>query len=257
VLKRVLRRWPFWSVGSKVRLDIYRRPYYAYGIDRACVLARALNVPEVSVIEFGVAGGNGLRLIEDYAEEIGRHHSVGVRVFGFDAGTGLPAPQDERDLPFAWRRGFYTMDEPALRATLRRAELIIGDVSRTLDAFRASAPPPVGFISFDLDYYSSTVDAMKLFDLPHDRFLPRVLCYFDDVIGPDHELHGRHVGELAAIEHFNTTRPRMKIDAINGLRHKRVFHAGWCEQMYCLHRFDHPHYATYAGPTPDRQLPLK
>src|SRR5690606_4085480 len=48
----------------RVRLALVRRPQYAYGIHRACDLARKLGIPRITAIELGVAGGNGLVAME-------------------------------------------------------------------------------------------------------------------------------------------------------------------------------------------------
>ena len=37
--------------------------------------------------------------------------------------------------------------------------------------------------SFDMDYYSSTVDCLRILDVPADSLLPVVVSYFDDVTG--------------------------------------------------------------------------
>ncbi len=54
------------------------------------------------------------------------------------------------------------MDEAKLPSTLHRSELVIGDVKETPSP--AHAVWPIGFISFDLDYYSSTRDAFRIFE---------------------------------------------------------------------------------------------
>jgi hypothetical protein len=46
-------------------------------------------VSEISVFEFGVAGGNGLVALQNYAEIIEQQTGVKMRVFGFDTGHGL------------------------------------------------------------------------------------------------------------------------------------------------------------------------
>ena len=53
------------------------------------------------------------------------------------------------------------MREPLLQARLGNAGLVLGDIAKTGADFLASAPPPIGFVSFDLDYYSSTVAASR------------------------------------------------------------------------------------------------
>jgi hypothetical protein len=61
-------------------------------------------------------------------------------------------------------------------------------------------PYPVGFVAFDLDYYSSTTVAFRVFEKEH---LPRVHCYFDDTIWPESAYHNEYIGELCAIREFN------------------------------------------------------
>lgn len=232
---------------------------YAYGVLGAVELAAALGLPDVSLLELGVAGGNGLLELERLATEVEREHSVALRVVGFDLGTGMPPPLDHRDVPYAWREGFFRMDERLLRSRLRRAELVLGEISQTGLDFLAMTPPPIGFISFDLDYYSSTVAAFGALlegeDL--DRYLPRVLCYFDDTVGPHAEMHSEYSGELLAISEFNERHQRRKLARINGLRYKVAPCDGpWVEGMYVLHLFDHPRYDEYVFPVLDRQFPL-
>jgi hypothetical protein len=36
--------------------------------------------------------------------------------------------------------------------------------------------PPVGFVSFDLDYYSSTADALAIFDVDLDNYLRNIIA---------------------------------------------------------------------------------
>jgi hypothetical protein len=107
---------------------------------------------------------------------------------------------------------------------------------------------PIGFISFDLDYYSSTSAAFQVFSAPDGTILPRVLCYFDDIISDGHQLHCDSVGELLAIREFNervdsghTLAPFGIMDA------KFVFSALWTQQLWIYHRFKHPDYNTYIG----------
>jgi hypothetical protein len=65
------------------------------------------------------------------------------------------------------------------------------------------------------------------------------------------------VGELAAIREFNEAVETAKLAPINGLRHKRVVPAPWNDNIYALHRFDHPDYGVYVGrPDTETQLPL-
>lgn len=233
-------------------------PQYAYGLLQAAFLAGALNQPAVSALELGVAGGNGLMELERLAARIGAEGAPQIDVTGFDLGSGMPTPVDHRDLPWMWSAGFFKMDEELLRSNLRTARLVIGDIAETGPRFLAGEPAPIGFISFDLDYYSSTTAAFAaLLDAPADRFLPRVLCYFDDTVGPHEELHCEFSGELLAIAEFNSAHPNRKIAKVNGLRPKMPeITDAWVEGIYVLHLFDHPQYNSYVHPERDRQFPL-
>ena len=127
------------------------------GTHSAAKLARALGLDRITAVEFGVAGGNGLVSMERIAEAVGGHLGVDVAVIGFDVGSGTPAPEDFRDLPHVWAQGFYKMDAEARLARLRKAELVLGNVADTVRATVArEGLPPIGFVLFDLDYYSST-----------------------------------------------------------------------------------------------------
>ena len=257
VAKRWIRKQQDWSLQTKLDLDWFPYPYYAYCLNQASIQAKRLGLERISAVEFGVADGDGLVAIETIAAELVKEHGVAIDVYGFDTGENLPPSTDPRDLPYAWQRGHHKMDRPALEARLTSAQLVIGDVRETVPDFLATATnvAPIGFVAFDLDYYSSTVDAFALFDAPHASRLPRTFCYFDDIVGTDDELHCEHVGELLAIDEFNAQHARLKLGRINGLAHKRIFHAAWCEQIYVLHDLAHPRYGAYTGPDAGRQAP--
>jgi len=253
------RRFPLGSVPLLVEYDVWPRPSYAFGVLRAAELARSLGVRAISVVEFGVAGGRGLLALEAIAIQVEKHTGVGITVLGFDAGSGMPEPIDYRDLPHVWRRGFYQMDEPSLRSRLRRAQLVLGDVGETaLPLLREKKIPPLGFISFDLDYYSSTRKALRVFDAEHDTHLPRVWCYFDDLIQPERACHNEWVGERLAINEFNREHTGLCLSVIPSLRVMRPRPSWWNEQMFILHDFAHPQYTTLITPEGDeyRQLRL-
>src|ERR1700723_2811747 len=111
-----IRRWELGSYGYRVGLGAVDRPHYAYAVWHAARLAQRLEVPRISVVEFGVAGGNGLLSLEQHAAASSAASGVAIDVYGFDSGQGLPALQDFRDLPYHWKPGFFSMDETALRA---------------------------------------------------------------------------------------------------------------------------------------------
>jgi hypothetical protein len=254
ILKRLTRlpgartlwaRFPVGPVDLRVRYGVFPRPHYAYGIFHAADLAKRLGISAISVIEFGVAGGLGLLALENIATSIGRHLDIAINVIGFDSGHGMPEAVDYRDLPYVWSKGFYEMDEAKLRSKLsKETELVIGDVAETVRSWiNRKSLAPIGFAAFDLDYYSSTKMALKVFETAnYELRLPRVYCYFDDIIWPEHACHNMYIGELCAIQEFNESHEKLKLCPINLLRHMRVHEDPWNEQMYVLHDFTHPLY---------------
>jgi hypothetical protein len=113
------------------------------------------------------------------------------------------------------------MDQAALRAKLQSAKLVIGDVAVTVKQWlRDSIESPLGFVAFDLDYYSSTKAALALLDGPESTHLPRVHCYFDDLAAGDQSCMNRYVGEYLAIDEFNAAHEDRKICLIEQTAHQ-------------------------------------
>jgi len=229
---------------ARLALDLFPRPNYAFGVYRAAVQARALGLPAISALELGVGQGEGLLALENVAEEVEARTGVHVATFGFDLGEGLPAPRDYRDLPYLYAPGYYRMDVAGVRARLRRSALILGDVAETVPAFVNQRREPIGFVAFDLDFYSSTAAALQLFAVEYERLLPRVMCYFDDIANPE-ALQTEFTGELLAVREFNAEHPRIKIDRITGFEYSRIIRDVWNIKMYVCHLFDHPRYNTH------------
>jgi hypothetical protein len=228
------------------------RPQYLWPLIHASHVARSLGIPRIAALEFGVAGGNGLLALERAAGIATELSGTEVDVLGFDTGSGMPEPTDPRDAPFLIEPSYFDMDEAALRARLTKAELVLGPVGETAPAWAAGDHAPVGFIAFDLDYYSSTVEAFAALDGDAERMLPRVPCYFDDTFG-----YGwtEFMGVHAAIAEFNESHDRRKIGKIHGLRFelpRNEFQDAWHEKMYVFHQFDHPRYADFEGKVDER-----
>lgn len=225
------------SVKTRALWELSARPAYLLGVVAAAEQAIRQNVPQISVIEFGVAGGDGLLLLETEAAAIEREMGIGIRVYGFDRGReGLPTLiGDYRDHPEVWRPGDFPMDEESLRMRLsKRTSLILGNVRETVaEFFIKHQPPPVGFVSFDLDLYSSTRDALKLFLLEEKRMLWHVPLYFDDI---DFLFNHRFAGELLAIDEFNKSNDKVRIDRWYGLKTDRPFpERSFLEKFYVAH----------------------
>lgn len=254
--RRLLDRFGALPVAVQVAHGLGPRPHYAYCILNAARLARRLGVPRIAVAEFGVAGGNGLVAAEHIAAAVERETGVGVEIYGFDAGTGLPPPADFRDLPYIWRESQFRMDRDALEARLSRARLVIGDVAETCSRFFADhAPAPLGAILFDLDYYSSTRDAFGVLDGPPETRLPRIFCYFDDLHSSDLGHVGKTVGVPLAIAEFNERHTRRHFTRLDHLAFEHGRMRSWQAKIYSFQDFDHPAFDTYIE-ADDRQLPL-
>jgi hypothetical protein len=257
-VRTIWNKFPFGPVDVRVRYGVFQRPQYAFGVFCAADLAKRLGVSAISVVEFGVARGRGLLALENIAAVIGEHFGVSIGVVGFDTGRGMPETTDYRDLPYVWAKGFYDMDEGALRSLLSPStELMIGDVADTISSWLARGDAaPIGFISFDLDYYSSTKKALSLFEASsHNLRLPRVYCYFDDIVWPPYACHNEYIGELCAIREFNQLHENLKLCPIHMLRHMRAHPDPWNEQMYALHDFGHPLYCVNITPANASAIP--
>lgn len=217
-------------------------------------LAHTLGVPSVCALEFGVAGGRGLVALERIATRVREISGVQVDVVGFNTGSGLTSPIDHRNVPNLLWEGRFPMDVEALRKRLTTASLVLGPIAETLLAFLDGRPPRVAFVSVDVDLYSSTVDCLRLFEAAPALLLPRVYCYFDDIMG---YTYSDCNGERLAIAEFNARHPQRQISKIRGLKFyvpKVVREATWVECFYIAHLFDHEFYAQRSAiTTPERE----
>jgi hypothetical protein len=245
--KYLVRRFEIGTYLFRSGIGAVIRPNYAYLVYQAARLAARLGQPRVSILEFGVAGGEGLLALESHAKQVEMLFPVKIDIYGFDTGKGLPEALDYRDLIYHWKPGFFEMDISGLTARLKKARLILGNVSDTIGRFfEQHHPAPIGAVSFDVDFYSSTVMALKLFDANPSHFLPRAFCYFDDIIGGPTELYGDFTGMRLAIHEFNEDHPNVKLSPIYYLRTATAAPA-WHHQMWSLHFFDHIDYNKFVS----------
>jgi hypothetical protein len=109
-------------------------------------------------------------------------------------------------------------------------------------------------ISFDLDYYSSIVEAFGIFDVPDEAILPRVMCYMDDVIGTT-ECYSDFTGERLAIREFNERNESRKLSPCYDF--ELYGYERWQEKIMIYHDFGHARYSEYVGdPSSESQIPL-
>jgi hypothetical protein len=245
--KRFIRRFSLFSYEKRLSIEAVDRPHYGYCIFQAAKLASLLNYPRISVVEFGCGGGKGLLNAEMHIKEVMNLFSVDIELYGFDSGSGLPPPLDYRDMPHYFRAGLYEMDRGALERQLKHAKLVIGDVRDTSRTFlQEYKPAPIGCVFYDLDYYSSTRDALTLFDSEPSYFLPRVFMYFDDIVGDDTWLCNEFTGERLAIGEFNQTHQSKKISK-NYYVANVYPHSWWSNLIYICHDFEHSRYNDFVA----------
>lgn len=238
------------SFEARFNLGILNVSYtYSYLVMEAAKAANNLGIKRISIIEFGVAGGNGLIGLEKISAQVEKQTGVSIDLYGFDTGIGLPSVSDFRDLPYVWQQGHFPMDIDLLKSRLTRAKLILGNISDTIPNFITEYnPAPIAAISFDLDLYTSTRDALKLLESHENYFLPRVLCYFDDILGGPLELYNEFTGERLAINEFNKNLSNRKICPVTYLENfNRGFHTRnvFLHSIYSFHIFNHSMYNKY------------
>ena len=246
LIKWIVRNIFFLKAKTIVSLHASTRPHYAYCVYNAAILAKKLGYKSFSIIEFGVAGGNGIYFLEKFCKKVKLELNIQIEIYGFDLKEGLSNPKDYKDLPYWFQSGFYSMNELKLKKILNHTKLILGDVKDTIKKFFDDYnPAPIGVILNDLDYYSSTKDSFDIFNGPEERYLPRVFCYFDDIIGTENEMYNIYTGELLAIMEFNKKNEFKKI-ALNQNLIARS-NESWRYQIYYYHNFLHSNYNTFIG----------
>ena len=230
VTAEILKRLPC-SLQTRMRWDLSPRPAYLMGVGRAALEAKGLGLPAISVIECGVAGGNGLVILEQEAMRIEQELGITIHVYGIDRGTGLPETSgDYRDHPDYWVPGDFPMDVDALLARLQKADLVLGDADHVLRAFTPAAP--VGFMALDVDLWSSSVPCLEW--LGRVPKLLQTALYVDDII--PFRAHSQ-AGELLAIREFNAKHAgKQVIERWHGIEDDRPFpERGYLRRMYVCH----------------------
>ena len=106
----------------------------------------------------------------------------------------------------------------------------------------------------DFDFYSSTAAALKMFEAPEKYFLPRVFCYFDDIVGSETELYNDYTGERLAINEFNQTHDTKKLAVAYHFLTQPIRQT-WHSQIFIYHDFGHSRYNDFVSDE-RQQLPL-
>jgi hypothetical protein len=128
VVRKLLRRFPIGSYEARLRSGGVHRPNSGFCAYYAALEAKALGYPAVTVLELGVAGGNGLVCLCQHRKEIQKALGIEVVVVGFDAKSGLPDNRDLRDVQYFWPAGSFKMDRSALEKRIDgKAQLVLGE----------------------------------------------------------------------------------------------------------------------------------
>jgi hypothetical protein len=248
LILRKLLRWPIGSYEARLKAGAVQRPSYAWCLYYSALQARGLGYRAVTVVELGVAGGNGLLCLCDHRKSIQKELGIEVILVGFDAGSGLPNSDDERDVLYYWPPGSFVMDRSALESRIAgQASLVIGDIAKTAVSWNPDPDAPLGAVLFDLDLYTSTASALEL--LTKQDVLPRIWCYFDDICGRPENALSDGIGEREAIRQFNL-KPERKL-VRDHLSPAYVFKGmapeSWHQEIYLYHRLTHPRYNQCLG----------
>lgn len=231
----------FGGFRAKVDWDLVLRHQHAYCLLAAADQAKRYGYQAISAFEFGVAAGAGLMNLQAISKSVTKATGVAIHLYGFDTGEGMPPPQSFKDHPELYGAGDFTMDRAALEARLEpTTRLVIGPISKTLRKFLAEGrlqDQPVGFVSVDVDYYSSTLDVLEILKGEAEWYLPRVLMYLDDL---EDMSHNSRCGEMAAVNEFNAAIDNRVIERHAFLRGYRLFkNARWIDHIYQCHVLDH------------------
>ena len=83
------------------------RPHYETILLESVLEAKKIGYKTVSILELGVAGGNGIIALEKYKEKIQNLTNIKINIYGFDTGEGLPDINNKFDAPFLWKKGDF------------------------------------------------------------------------------------------------------------------------------------------------------
>lgn len=229
------------------------RPHYETMLFECCAEAKKLGYREISVLELGVAGGNGIIALDNYKRKLQKHFDLNIRIYGFDTGEGLLDVSDHRDLPFLWRKGFYSGEKEKLQQKTD-SKIFYGDINDTLDEFSRERPINIMLIIFDMDLYSSTKSFLRQVSRIQEFLCPRVYCYFDDIFTVGRQIDDTN-GELLAIKEFNRENVDIKIgfafDSINDFKFPLARNS-----LFTMHHFHHHDYNKFIGVDDEDSLKL-
>ncbi len=207
----------FKQVGNYIRDRklLLGRDCYSLSVAHSVLQAILCGYKSLTLVELGVGAGAGLRELSLIAKKYSSLFEVQIDVIGFDNASGLPKPDGYKDHPEIWSMGEFLLPNfKKLEQELsENTTLIIGDVKKTIPDFcklYQIKNDVIGFVSVDLDYYSSTKDALNLLQMTADKYLPALPIYVDDT--NNLISYSSYSGERLAIEEFNEENIYVKIE---------------------------------------------
>jgi hypothetical protein len=228
------------DIGRMIYGDRVARAPYAFGVWLATLEAQRMGISKLQIFEFGVAQGDGLVNLCGICELFASSTGMQFEIYGFDSDSGMPRLEGYRDHPELWHQGQFKSDHDAIRRKLTpNASLISGNIKDTVGDFcrnKLSEQSPVGFVSIDVDLYSSTVPIFDLFKHRPACYLPTTILYFDDI--NDLLTCNKWCGEMLAIREFNEANDLRKMEEMRVRQNHPP--AGWHDHIYGLHVLDHP-----------------
>ncbi len=210
---------------AQIKSKVGERTHTRYGIQLIYALwqAKLCGYKKITAIEFGVASGRGFAELKNYALQFSNYFGIEVEVKGFDTGKGLPLLKDYRDHPEIWAHGNYA-------SRVEDKDIILGNVKDTLPDFITNwGDSKLGFVSLDLDLYHSTKDALQVFNMHPDNYLPSVMVHLDDA--NTQLTMNPWCGAELAVNEFNQDHAYRKFEQK---------HRCWgLDNFYVLHVLDH------------------
>jgi len=170
----------------------------------------------LSLIELGVYNGTGLQFIFNVAKCLTENIGMKYNIYGFDSFEGIPDLKGFEDHNELWKKGQYKCKhtyEKMVKNFKNKATLIKGDVENTITPFLDEILDinfPNGFISLDLDLYTSSRSGLKILeDTNSNKYIPTVTMIVDD---QDYLItYNNWCGEGKAIKEFNNENKYRKI----------------------------------------------
>tara|TARA_Y100001960_G_scaffold167353_1_gene175797 strand:- start:1340 stop:2155 length:816 start_codon:yes stop_codon:yes gene_type:complete len=187
-----------------IKKGILPRPHYALGLLLAAQQAKDLGYKSVKIIELGCYNFDGIIDLEYFTNDIKEFLDIDFEIFGFTMKEGLPQNNENSfDRLYRWSIGDYPLISKKNYNNIKFSEIYFGDIKNTIHKFKKDTIEnlkisPIGFIIFDLDYYTSTKIALSLLNMKEDFYIPRPYLYFDD-----HSFSSKYEGERKAIMEFN------------------------------------------------------